>query len=470
MNKIKFGTGGFRAVIGEDFTKENVQLICQAISNIIIKQNKKKLVCIGYDNRFMSEHFARWCAEVFAGNKIKVELLNKATSTPVVMYATKILQNDFGVMITASHNPYVYNGVKVFIHEGKDADIETTNLIEKEIEAIKQIKSIDFDVALNKEIILVNYVDDYVSNIIKALNLQSFSTNDNIIFDAMFGSSVSAINLLCEKLNIKNYQIINDRRDAFFSFRTPAPNSNNLEYLKNAVKQNKASIGFALDADGDRLAVIDEKGNYIDNNYLLAICYYFLVKYCGLKGGSVKNVATSNLLDIVTNKLGFTCYEVPVGFKHISAGIINNNAIIGGESSGGLAIHGHIWGKDSLLAIALCLKTMVELNKPFSKILQEVIHFADDYNKVIYDEQFSYNEVQKQVINDLLFNKKVLPQQKLKIKNIVISDYVKIFYTNGDWVLVRFSGTEPILRIFVEADTLTDCKQIVEDWKKFLSL
>ena len=470
MDKVKFGTGGFRAVIGEDFTKQNVQLICQAISNIITKQNKKRAICIGYDNRFMAEVFAKWCAEVFAGNKIDVELCATATSTPVVMYATKIKQNDFGVMITASHNPYEYNGVKVFITEGKDADIETTNLIEAELNSVTKIKSVDFNIALNNNIMLVDYVEDYVLNIIKALNLQPLTSNTNIVFDAMFGSSVSAIQLLCEKLNLTNYQIINDKRDAFFSFKTPAPNGNNLNDLKNTVIKNKASIGFALDADGDRLAVIDEKGNYIDNNYLLAICYYFLVKYNGLKGGSVKNVATSNLLDVVTNKLGFKCYEVPVGFKHISAGIINNNAVIGGESSGGLAIHGHIWGKDSLLAIALCLKIMSELNKPFSEILNEVLQFANNYNKVIYDEQYTYNNLQKQVIDDLLFNQKVLPEQTLKIKNVVITDYVKIFYANGDWVLVRFSGTEPILRIFVEADDLCNCKKMVEVWKKFLSI
>ena len=140
MNKIKFGTGGFRAVIGEDFNKRNVQLICQAVSNLIIKNNFKKEVCIGYDNRFMSENFAMWCAEVFAGNKIKVELTDSSVSTPVVMYATKINSNDYGIMITASHNPYEYNGVKVVVKGGKDAGVEETNEIENEIKNVSKIK------------------------------------------------------------------------------------------------------------------------------------------------------------------------------------------------------------------------------------------------------------------------------------------------------------------------------------------
>ena len=139
MGKIKFGTGGFRAIIGEDFNKSNVQKVCQAISNIIVKKNLKKEICIGYDNRFMSENFAIWCAEVFAGNNINVELFDSATTTPVAMFASKKNENDFGLMITASHNPYMYNGMKVFTKNGKDADQAETTEIEKEVENIKEI-------------------------------------------------------------------------------------------------------------------------------------------------------------------------------------------------------------------------------------------------------------------------------------------------------------------------------------------
>jgi len=470
MKKIEFGTGGFRGVIGNDFTKENVQGICQAMCNIIKKQNKKKLVCIGYDNRFMSEQFAVWCAEVFAGNEINVELCDSATSTPVVMYASKINRNDFGVMITASHNPYEYNGIKVFIEEGKDAGVETTKLIEQEMSSIQEIKCGNYSELLGNKIQLVNYVESYVDNIIHALDLQPIKNNLNVVFDAKHGSAVSAIHTFAKKITLQNYIIINDKRDAFFSFKTPAPSINNIDQLKDAVLKNNANIGFALDADGDRLAVVDEKGNYIDNNYILAVAYYFLVTYCGKKGGAVKNVATSNLLDIVTKKLGYKCTEVPVGFKYVSSAIISEKAVIGGESSGGLAVDGHIWGKDSLLAIALCLKAVAIMNKSFSQILDEVLTFADNYNKVIFDKQYSYTQKQKENIDKILFEEHKLPLHRYTPAKTVITDYIKQYYTNGNWSLVRFSGTEPILRIFTEADTLEESLQMIDDWKNLLGL
>ena len=164
---IVFGTGGFRAVIGEDYTKENVSLVCQAISNLIIKNNKKKEVCIGYDNRFMSENFARWCAEIFACNDIKVELFDSATPTPVAMFATKVNHNDYGLMITASHNPHIYNGVKVFTQEGKDADIEQTQEIEKEFNSISSLPT--FESKFEHNITYKNYVNEYITSLVDLL-------------------------------------------------------------------------------------------------------------------------------------------------------------------------------------------------------------------------------------------------------------------------------------------------------------
>ncbi|MBR2969684.1 MAG: phosphoglucomutase/phosphomannomutase family protein [Clostridia bacterium] len=462
MSKVKFGTGGFRAVIGEDFNKENVQLICQAIANIMIRNNLKKEVCIGYDNRFMSEVFARWGAEVFAGNDITALMTDCSVSTPVVMYATKVRNNDYGIMITASHNPYEYNGVKAIIKGGKDAGIEETNEIEQELEKINEINSCE-DSELIK---YINYNDEYIDNIINLFELKSLK-NLKVVFDNKYGSTAKEIKLLCQKLGITKYSIINENRDAFFNFKMPAPTIDNISDLQWVVLRDKADIGFALDADGDRLAVIDNYGNYIDNNYILAIAYYFLVKYCGKTGNSVKNVATSNLLDIVTNKCGYDCIEVPVGFKHVFKALLERDAIIGGESSGGLAIHGHVGGKDSLLAISLCLKAMSVMKKTFKEIFEEVLEFANNYSKVIMDKQYDYTLEQKEYIDSIL-NKRILPPHRYEIEKIDYQDYIKIYYTNGNWVLIRFSGTEPILRIFAETDSEEESLHLIEDWQKLL--
>lgn len=465
MSKIKFGTGGFRAVIGEDFNKENVQLICQAICNIMIRNNLKKEVCIGYDNRFMSEIFAKWCAEVFAGNDIVALLTDCSVSTPVAMFITKVRNNDYGIMITASHNPYEYNGVKAIIKGGKDAGIDETSAIEQEIATVQQVNKCE-----NSELIkYINYNEEYIDNIVNLFELKNELKNLKVIFDNKFGSTAKEIKLLCQKLGISQYQIINENRDAFFNFKMPAPTIDNINDLKWTVLSTKADIGFAVDADGDRLAVIDNLGNYIDNNYILAIAYYFLVKYCGEKGNSVKNVATSNLLDVVTKKCGYECIEVPVGFKHVFKALLERDAIIGGESSGGLAIHGHVGGKDSLLAIALCLKAMSVMKKSFAEILSEVLNFADNYSKIILDKQYTYTSQQKAYI-DSIITKRIMPTHRYKIDKVEYKDYVKIYYTNGNWVLIRFSGTEPILRIFAEADTEQECLDLISDWQNLLRI
>ena len=468
MGNIKFGTGGFRAIIGEDFNKQNVQKICQAICNVMIKENKKKEICIGYDNRFMSEDFAMWCAEVFAGNEIIVKFFDRATSTPVCMYATKVCNNDYGVMITASHNPYKYNGVKVFVSEGKDASVEDCNKIENEINSLKTIKSANFENEINRNIFYVNFLEQYVDNIINLFDIKNLN-NIKVVYDPKYGSTAEELVLFSDKVDLKNYEIINSKRDAFFGFNDPAPNENNIELLKQQVVSTGADVGFALDADGDRLAVLDENGNYIDNNYILAVSYYFLVKYFGKTGGAVKNVATSNLLDEVSKKFGYDCKEVPVGFKYISKGIIETNAVVGGESSGGLAIQGHIWGKDSLLSIAICLKAMVVMKKSFGEIIEEVLAFAGNYNKVISDKQYSFSKAQEEHIKRIIECKQ-LPNQKHEIENIVWSDYVKIYYKNKNWLLIRFSGTEPVVRIFAEADSKKESEELILDWQNFLGL
>lgn len=470
MRQVKFGTGGFRAVIGEDFSKKNVQGVCQAMANIMHAKGYKKEICIGYDNRFMSEFFARWCAEVFAGNGIKVELFDRATSSPVAMYATKVAKNDFGVMITASHNPFEYNGVKIFVTGGKDAGVDETAEVEREMGRVCVIKRVDYEKALGKSIVLVNYLNDYVESIINLLDVRGCGRKISAVYDAKFGSTVEELEIFSNLMGISKAEVINAKRDALFGMALPAPTADNISDLREKVVSSKADIGFALDADGDRLGVVDEKGNYVDNNYILAIAYYFLVKYCGKKGDSVKNVATSNLLDMVSAKLGYVCHEVPVGFKYVSSALMEYNAVIGGESSGGLAIEGHILGKDSLLAIAICLKAMVVMNKSFSEILKEVKDFVGGYDKIIFDKQYSYTAEQKKHIDSVLFEKRITPDHRYKLKNVVIEDHVKVYYENGNWSLIRFSGTEPILRIFVESDSQEENLKMVEDWEKLLKI
>lgn len=469
MGKIKFGTGGFRGIIGDDYNKENIQKICQAVSNIIEQDNLKKQICIGYDNRFMSEVFANWCAEVFSANDIKTEVFATATSTPVSMFATLKNNNDFGVMITASHNPYNYNGIKIFTKKGQDANLETTKRIEDEFDKISEVKTLNFQDVLDKKIFYKDYLETYINYLIKNQELTDFG-KFKVIFDAKFGSTVSEIKMFCEKLNIKNYIILNSQRDAFFNFTLPAPNEDNIEQLRQMVLLEKADVGFALDADGDRLAVIDSKGNFVDNNVILALVYYFMVKYEHKKGDCVKNVSTSNLLGEVAKKFGFVCHDVPVGFKFVSEELLETNSLVGGESSGGLATNNHILGKDSLLTIALILKLMKKIEKPVCEIINELYDFVENYSKLFVEKQYRYNKNQEEKIKDIIFNKKKIVGNMNEIEKVVHSDFVKIYYKNGDWVLIRFSGTEPVLRIVMEVDSKEKADVQLSEWTKLLDL
>ena len=467
MSEVKFGTGGFRGVIADNFNKDNIQKICQAICNIAQKDNLKKQICIGYDNRFLSEQFGYWCAQVFASNNFCVELFKNPCATPVVMYKTKDEQNDFGVMITASHNPYEYNGIKVFTKDGKDASIEATSRIEKEF---KKVKNVEIDETLcNANINQVDYVEEFVDYIIQNQDIGDCSKL-KVVFDCKFGSTAEEIELLCKKLNITSYKIINSKRDAFFGFIPPAPSQDNVSDLVTNVTLFHANIGFALDADGDRLAVIDQNGNYLDNNTILSLVYYYFVKYENKVGDVVKNCATTSLLDILAKKFGQECHEVPVGFKHISSSLISTNSVVGGESSGGLAIQNHIWGKDSLISIALCLKILAKLDKPFDKIVDEMLGFANNFSKVMKDKQYKYSLSQEKQIKESLFKKQLLPELNKSFDKITRDDCVKVFYQNGDWTLIRFSGTEPVLRIFVECNSNLECEQEIALWQKFLNI
>ncbi len=468
MDKIKFGTGGFRGIIGESFTKKNVQKICQSMANIVKNKKLKQHICIGYDNRFMSEIFAKWCAEVFAKNDITVDLVAAPCATPVIMYQTMKQDNDYGVMITASHNPYMYNGIKVIVKEGKDASVEQTQEIENEFNKISEMH-IDDTTGFEKNVKLVNYDNEFVDYIIENQNLSKLS-NINVVFDTKFGSTKNEIELFCTKLGIKNYKIINSAHDAFFGFVPPAPNEDNIGALRNEVIQNKADIGFALDADGDRLAVVDKNGKYWDNNTILSLVYYYMIKYENKQGDVIKNCATTSLLDLLANKFGFICHEVPVGFKYISNKLKEVNGVVGGESSGGLAITTHIWGKDSLISIALCLKILSELKMPLNNIIEEMFEFADGYNKTIVDCSIAYSKIKENEIKNVLFYDQLLPNLNYPVAQIVRNDYLKIFYQNGDWVLIRFSGTEPLLRIFAEFDTKEKCENEILLWKNFLKI
>lgn len=441
---IKFGTGGWRSIIGEDFTKANIQILAQALCGLL----KDRQIVIGYDRRFLSDIAAHWAAEVFAGNDIEVFLITKPSPTPMIMFAVDKLNSQFGMAITASHNPAEYNGIKIFTSGGRDATEEVTDAIEATL-GKAPVCTMAFEEGLQRGYIKeLNVFNAYIDSILSMIDVSAISKrNLRVLIDPMHGVSKTSLStiLLTARCDV---DIINDRHDTLFGGKLPSPASNTLNKLKDMVKSHHYDMGIATDGDADRIGIIDEKGNFIHPNLLLAILYYYLLTYRKFSGAAIRNLSTTHLLDRIAEYYGEKCIEVPVGFKHISNGMEKYDALIGGESSGGLTIRGHIKGKDGIFAAALLVEILATTNKKISEILDEIYVKFGYLTSISADYRFSFEK--KNQLIQLLFVDKKIPTFEIPVEKVSYMDGLKIYFINGGWLSVRFSGTEPLIRAFCE--------------------
>lgn len=463
---IKFGTGGFRGVIGDDFTKENVQLVAQALCDIIRAENSDKPVAVGYDYRFGSGFFAAWIAETLAANGVKCLLYTEPLPTPAVMTAVRDEGLDYGIMITASHNPYYFNGVKLFVRGGMDADAAFTARLEKAAEKVKSVKTVGVEKARESGLVCdYSNKDEYLGNIASFLSEEVKGSSVRILYDNLCGVGASCIVPLFDKLGVKNVTVLNADHDAFFGFVNPNPTRENMAPLVGKVRGGGYDFAMATDSDSDRLGIIDELGNYVSSNEILACLYYYLVKYRGMRGDAVKNCATSVLVDMVAEKLGFVCHEVDVGFKNISAGIKKYDALIGGESSGGLTVRGYIFGKDSVFSSALFTEMVTVMKKPVSEIVKEVCEFAG-YKYVCIEDEIRFNG--EPDILDRIGSKSPRFDRKL-LRAERVDNNIKYYFENDCWAIIRLSGTEPVFRVFAECESETAAKHNIMQLAKVIN-
>ena len=468
---IKFGTGGWRAIIGEDFTKANLQTLCGAVAKKMLDENCGDLgIVIGYDRRFLSDFSAKWAAEIFASYKIRCMIIEGESPTPMIMFAVKKYKCHYGMAITASHNPAWYNGIKVFAKGGRDADMEVTESIEEYIKNYSEppcVKS--FDEAL--KIGLIKYIrprNDYIDSIIDSVNMEAIrAKNLRIIIDPMYGVSKTSLQTIFLTARC-DVDVIHERHDTLFGGRLPSPGAKTLNALKAYVSESKADIGIATDGDADRIGVIDDSGNFLHPNTILVLLYYYLMKYKGWSGPVVRNTATTHLLDKIAESRGEKCYEVPVGFKHISSKMLETNAIIGGESSGGLTVKGHIQGKDGIYAAALLVEMIAVTGISLSKIFKEITDEFGEHHLVELD--FSFSQEKKEELTNLLYKQKKLPRFPLEIENVSYIDGCKVCFKNGGWIICRFSGTEPLIRVFCETDSIEMSENTTKIMTGFLGL
>jgi len=467
---IKFGTGGWRAVIGEDFVQENVRKVAAGVLALMREENKTdKPVIIGFDRRFLSENAARWMAEVLAKGGVHVWFLYRSAPTPLIMHTVKDEKLYFGIEITASHNPANYNGIKLIVEEGRDAPLETTERLEQLIESCTP-EFMDFETAVGEGIIeyLANPFNKFLDDIIELLDMKALRNRGlRVLFDTMHGSGAYPLQVIFHTARC-TIDTINLNKDAYFGGMMPAPSEKSLTQLQDSVVKGGYDMGIAMDGDGDRLGIIDKSGRYVDANEILCMLYWYLVKYKGWKGGVVRNLATTHMLDKIAESFGEQCYEVPVGFKYISSKIDEVDAVLGGESSGGLTVRGHIHGKDSVYAASLFaemvsvtgktpVEIMAELEKQFGhfEMVEDNLRFAPEY---------------KAVVNRILMEEKKLPDFGEKIVRVNYEDGCKVYFEDDSFVICRFSGTEPLLRIFAESKTAERAAAYIKAFKDFLDL
>ncbi|MDO5114275.1 MAG: phosphoglucomutase/phosphomannomutase family protein [Planctomycetia bacterium] len=470
---IRFGTGGWRAEIGKDFNMENIGLIAQGLSDYINERGDAgKPVVIGYDRRFLSDVSARWLAETLCANGISVLFMHRSAPTPLVMHTVKKQELNYGLEVTASHNPSTYNGVKVIVREGRDAPLEVTGAIEEHIAALKpeNVKRLDFgDCAESGKIIfLKNPYNDFLDDILAVIDTGIIrERGPRILFDPMHGSAAYPLMAVFYTARCTLDQIHGDK-DAYFGGLMPAPTESTLGELRTRVVSGGYDLGIGVDGDGDRLGIIDSNGRYINANEILVLLYYYLHEYKGWRGAVVRNVATTHLLDKVARSFGEQCYEVPVGFKYISAEIDAVDAVLGGESSGGLTVRGHIHGKDSVYAASLFTEMICRTGKTATELLGEIKDKFGSFEMV--EENLLFRPDDKPRLMKIIMEERLLPEFEPAVGAVSYQDGCKVYFADGSFVICRFSGTEPLIRIFAEAEARERALEYIAAWRGFLGI
>ena len=449
-------------MIGDEFTKINIQLLARGLADKMKSEGvAEQGIVMGYDRRFLSKEAMQWAAEVFAAAHIKASLINKSSPTPLVMFYVMKHNLPYGMMITASHNPAIYNGVKVF--QTKDLENYIGDIAPEEVEVM------DYEEGKKAGYIEEIYpLNEYLDNIIASVNMEAIrSAGLKVALDPMYGVSETSLKtiLLTARCEVAT---IHDRHDTLFGGKLPAPSAATLHSLQNYVVEKKFDIGIATDGDADRIGVIDDQGHFLHPNDILVLLYYYLVKFKGWRGPVVRNIATTYMLDKVAAQFGEKCYEVPVGFKYVSAKMQETGAIIGGESSGGLTVHGHINGKDGIYAAALLIEMLAVTGKKLSEIMEDIHAECGEIH--MEERDYKFTQEKKAAINHLLMEQKLLPELPEEIGHVSYLDGSKVYFKNGGWIIARFSGTEPLLRIFCEMPEAQTAAEICDIYEEFLGL
>lgn len=458
---IKFGTDGWRAIIGDAYTFANVERVAAATAKWLANSGKSEpSVVIGYDTRFEGNAFALTAARVLAGMGVRVHLAHEFTTTPAVSWATKALRCDAGVVITASHNPPAYNGYKLKASFGGPATPDQIAAVEKEIprERPTGIPSEESLVSAGK-IERFDLNSRYLETIERLIDIDAIRASGlSIAYDAMFGSGQGMVTRL---LSSEQVLTLHHDHNPGFHGQAPEPIERNLAELSTSIRENNCDVGLATDGDGDRIGLYDETGAFVDAHRIMALLFKFLVEERKLRGDVVKSFAATDLLDKMGAAYGLKVETTKIGFKYIASRMVDGNVLVGGEESGGIAVAGHIPERDGIYAGLLMVEMMVKTGKPLSTLVAELMNTFGEHHAYRRDLRLA-QEVKDRFMSRLESNglDRVAGQ---KITSVDDLDGLKFRTENGGWVMIRPSGTEPVLRVYSEADSADGAEALVND-------
>jgi phosphoglucomutase len=465
---IKFGTSGWRGIIGEDFTFENVRVATHGVASYLRKsQQKGSGVVIAYDTRFLSEKFASEAARILAFNDIHAFLCNRDVPTPCVSFETVRRKAMGAINFTASHNPPEYNGLKFSTANGAPALPEVTKGIEREIHAL-QDRNEKIDVYEKTELIeTIDPKDRYLAELRNKIDVDVIRKSGlRIAIDSLYGTARDYLDYFLLEAGVEVH-VIHNYRDPYFGGFSPECNEKNLGELRKIMTNEKYHLGLATDGDADRFGIIDERNRFVSANTILALLAVYLKRYRNIPGGLARSVATTHLMDAIAKKLDVPLYETPVGFKYIGELILADKIAFGGEESAGMSMYRHLPEKDGILACLLVAEMVARTGKGIHQLTEEVHEEFGTYFSKRTDLKLTPQ------LKETLASKLANPPQTLeglKVREINTTDGVKLIFDDRTWLLFRLSGTEPVARVYAEACSPKDLKKVIDAGKKFVAV
>lgn len=464
-NTLQFGTDGWRAIIADACTFENIRIIAQAVSDFVNSlENGNRGLGISFDTRFMSATFARLIAEVVSSNNIPVFVSKNFTPTPVLSFAVKNRKLAGGIMVTASHNPHDYNGVKFKANYGGPAMIDMTQAIERQLYKNKPRHDPEL---VRKNIHVTDFSQEYIAHLKNFLRLDWIdSWEAKVIYDPMHAAGSKIFPRLLSSSKIQLHTI-HKKPDPQFGGNLPEPVLKNLRTLQATVIRRQADIGLATDGDADRFGVLDDRGDFVQLHDLMPRLFNYLLKTRGWSGDVIRTTSMANTIDTIARENGRQVIEVPVGFKHVTEKMLEMDVLIGGEESGGFGYKNHIPERDGILSCLLVIEMLSAEQKSVRAMVSEL---REKYGPFSYDRIDQYCD--HEILTRNLFALREHPPDKIgrfPVDSVSLIDGIKFYFTDNSWMLMRVSQTEPLGRIYVGSDSDEKVRQLLSQGVRVLT-